>query len=234
MARFAYWTILIGTSPTAFRAKEAADLVPTLKQLQRVHPDAIMKWFQRGRVWASPADAEAALRSAREHRDRRPADWRPGGAHKDPRQRFKEAKKGRWAAFRQERHDRREGARHQPSPEDARQRRGPSDRPPRKPAAGGAGGPYAGRDERREGDRQRPAARPLRKPRIGVGRAPYGSSDRRSEGAPRFGRPRAPERTRQPRETRPERPKGASRPSRAPRRPRSAQDDFPRKRRDEE
>ncbi len=105
MARLAYWTILIGTEPTSFRAKEPADLVPTLKQLQRQHPEAVMKWFQRGKVWDSPEEAAAELDKPRGG-ERRAAGWRPGGKHKDPREKFKEAKKARWAAFRQERHDR--------------------------------------------------------------------------------------------------------------------------------
>src|SRR5918992_3116604 len=110
MARLAYWTILIGTEPTSFRAKEPADLVPTLKQLQRQHPEAVMKWFQRGRVWESPVEAAAELNKSRGG-DRRTSGWRPGGAHKDPRAKFKEAKKARWAAFRQERYDRKTGDR---------------------------------------------------------------------------------------------------------------------------
>ena len=61
-----------------------------------------MQWFARGRLWAS-REAErddfqlrkraAAIprdqRADGESLDRRGSDWRPGGAHKDPRDRFK-------------------------------------------------------------------------------------------------------------------------------------------------
>ena len=84
--RFAYWTIIVEGKPTAFRAQDRDDLVPTFKQLQSKHPDAVMMWFARGRLWTSPEEARAA-----EHRggaERRGQDWRPGGAHRDPRARF--------------------------------------------------------------------------------------------------------------------------------------------------
>ena len=58
MARLAYWTILIGTEPTSFRAKEPADLVPTLKQLQRQHPEAVV--IEPQPPWLSPQVAEQA------------------------------------------------------------------------------------------------------------------------------------------------------------------------------
>ncbi len=59
---------------------------PTFKQLHDKHPDAVMMWFARGRLWASQEEARAA-----EHRggaERRKADWRPGGEHRDPRARY--------------------------------------------------------------------------------------------------------------------------------------------------
>ena len=92
--RFSYWTIILDGQPTAFRAAERDELQPTLKQLQKKNPTAEMKWFARGRVWESPDEArnarqgeEAAARDAvikeRGH------GWRPGGEHKDPREKFK-------------------------------------------------------------------------------------------------------------------------------------------------
>src|SRR5687767_15709056 len=84
--RFAYWTIIVEGKPTAFRAQDRDELVPTFKQLQGKHPDAVMMWFARGRLWASPDEQRAA-----EHRggtERRKPDWRPGGEHRDPRARF--------------------------------------------------------------------------------------------------------------------------------------------------
>ena len=91
--RFAYWTILIDNAPTAFRAREREELLPTLHQLQRKNADVVLKWFARGRLWESPEAERAAQYAPVPTRERRGADWRPGGAHKDPRDRFK--KKGR-------------------------------------------------------------------------------------------------------------------------------------------
>jgi hypothetical protein len=91
MARnFRCWVIVAGSEPTAFRSRQAEDLVPTLKQLQRTQPDVAMKWFERGQLWSSPEEAAAAWharRGARGPRDRGP-DWRPGGDHRDPRARY--------------------------------------------------------------------------------------------------------------------------------------------------
>lgn len=84
--RYSYWTILAGGLPTAFRAAERADLLPTFNRIREKHPDAQMKWFARGRLWESPEEAQADLQRARVRRDR---DWRPGGEHRDPRQTFK-------------------------------------------------------------------------------------------------------------------------------------------------
>jgi hypothetical protein len=89
--RHAYWTIIYGNQPTSFRAATTEELLPTLRQLQSKHPDAVMMWFARGRLWKSPEEAREALFRRRTHpprRESRPA-WRPGGAHRDPRDRFK-------------------------------------------------------------------------------------------------------------------------------------------------
>jgi hypothetical protein len=88
--RYSYWTILAGGLPTAFRAAERADLLPTFNRIREKHPDAQMKWFARGRLWESPADAQADLQRARVRRDR---NWRPGGEHRDPRQTFRTSHK---------------------------------------------------------------------------------------------------------------------------------------------
>jgi 23S rRNA pseudouridine2605 synthase len=100
--RYAYWTILIDDKPTAFRAREREELQPTLAQLQRKNTNVTLRWFARGKLWesreAEQADFQQQRRAALEPRDRRdrPAgaerrgsDWRPGGTHKDPRDRFK-------------------------------------------------------------------------------------------------------------------------------------------------
>jgi hypothetical protein len=87
--RYAYWTILIDNAPTAFRAKLKADLLPTFNQLLRTNPNAVMKWFARGRLWESPEQALwAATHVKRDPRmEKRGRDWRPGGQHKDLRRR---------------------------------------------------------------------------------------------------------------------------------------------------
>jgi len=91
--RFAYWTILIDNKPTAFRARDRQELLPTIAQLKRTNEHVEMRWFAHGKLWDSPEAQRAAERRPppREQRDR---DWRPGGQHKDPRARFdKEARR---------------------------------------------------------------------------------------------------------------------------------------------
>ena len=87
--RYAYWTILIDHKPTAFRAREKEELQPTCYQLQRANKDVVMKWFARGRLWETPEQAHEASRRAKGTGEKRGRDWRPGGQHKDPRDRFK-------------------------------------------------------------------------------------------------------------------------------------------------
>src|SRR2546425_1083397 len=112
--RFAYWTILIDGKPTAFRARDHEELLPTLNQLKRTNKDVLLQWFARGKLWESP-DAERAAWRARDASaaprgkgDVRGRDWRPGGEHKDPRQHFRDQKKQRNQERRAERHERRE------------------------------------------------------------------------------------------------------------------------------
>ena len=107
--RFAYWTILAGGLPTAFRAADREDLLPTFKRIHEKHPDAEMKWFARGRLWASPEEARehAARRNSSERRDR---NWRPGGDHRDRREPHKAAARARNQARRHERFVRKERA----------------------------------------------------------------------------------------------------------------------------
>jgi hypothetical protein len=129
--RFAYWTIFAGGLPTAFRAAVREELLPTFKRIQERHPDAEMKYFARGKLWASPEEARRAAEAAREaRRGARGRDWRPGGDHRDPRQRFRDARKARNLTHRRRRFKRRqEGPAGAPSeggtgrPERARARR---------------------------------------------------------------------------------------------------------------
>ena len=144
--RYAYWTIIAGGLPTAFRAADRDELLPTFQRLKEKHPDAQMKYFARGKLWESQDAARAAdNRSARPYPDRKgsdrrgapegkgardrkvgppgaPAekrgrDWRPGGEHRDPRQKFIDAKKQRNASMRKDRWQRKnaEGVRGQVS-----------------------------------------------------------------------------------------------------------------------
>jgi hypothetical protein len=87
--RYAYWTILIDQKPTAFRARDKEELLPTFHQLQRKNSDVVMKWFARGRLWDTPEQAQWAQRNMQRPLEKRSRDWRPGGDHKDPRDRFK-------------------------------------------------------------------------------------------------------------------------------------------------
>jgi hypothetical protein len=109
--RYAYWTILVDGQPTAFRAAEVEELLPTLKRLQVKQPTAVMKWFQRGRLWDSHDEAREKLAEgytvnpdgsleppSEEHRAK---GWRPGGEHRDPREKYQLAKKAKWQKFKQ-------------------------------------------------------------------------------------------------------------------------------------
>jgi hypothetical protein len=92
--RYAYWTILIDNKPTAFRTREKEEMLPTFHQLRRTNKDVVLKWFARGRLWETPEAAQAAARETVAAREQRGRDWRPGGAHQDPRDRFKKKKGG--------------------------------------------------------------------------------------------------------------------------------------------
>ncbi len=182
--RFAYWTIILEGKPTAFRAHERDDLLPTFKQLQTRHPDVVMKWFARGRLWESPEEAQAAQRGGRERRAR---DWRPGGEHRDPRARFevpRDEKRRRFAA--KQRRDFRDP---NGPPSQAPRDRPPHDRErpererPREQRSGKA--PAWRPPEQREKDRRTP--QPEWKDRFD--RKPSGPADR----PPREGDRRSPE-----------------------------------------
>ena len=98
MSRAAYWTIIAGGQPTAFRGRDREDLLPTLKQLQGKEPDARIVWFERGKVFETREDALADRRAPRE---RRPRDWRPGGEHRDPRAKYDMPRDEKRARFKQ-------------------------------------------------------------------------------------------------------------------------------------
>ncbi len=111
--RYAYWTILVDGGPTAFRAAEPDELLPTLKRLQVKQPGATMKWFEKGKLWESREEAkdqlsagytvapDGALVPPAEGAERRTKSWRPGGEHRDPREKYLLAKKAKWQKFKQ-------------------------------------------------------------------------------------------------------------------------------------
>jgi hypothetical protein len=88
--RHNYWTIIVGNQPTAFRSATREELLPTFRQLQAKHPDAVMMWFARGRLWKSEDEAQDALAQRRgpkpdwKSRDRGP---RPEWKDRPPRDR---------------------------------------------------------------------------------------------------------------------------------------------------
>jgi hypothetical protein len=86
--RYAFWTILIDQTPTAFRAREQEELLPTLAQLRRTNKDVVLRWFSQGRLWDSPEQEKEVRTRPAVVPERRNREWRPGGAHKDPRARF--------------------------------------------------------------------------------------------------------------------------------------------------
>jgi hypothetical protein len=150
--RYSYWTIIAGGLPTAFRAADRAELEPTFKRLREKHPDAEMKWFARGKLWDSPEAARpsAPSRDGSWRRDRPPreeprgADWRPGGNHRDPRQKFKDAKKARNQRWRNEKFERKTGGEGRPRYEPGREGT-PRERPQGDARARGARPPWRDR-----------------------------------------------------------------------------------------
>src|SRR6478609_2308986 len=105
--RYSYWTILAGGLPTAFRAAEREELLPTFQRLRERHPDAELKYFAQGKLWESPEAAREARESDSRPAQSRGRDWRPGGEHRDPRQKFKDEKKEKNQQRRQERFEHR-------------------------------------------------------------------------------------------------------------------------------
>jgi hypothetical protein len=128
--RFAYWTIIFDGQPTAFRSATRDELLPTFKRIQSKHADAQLRYFARGKLWYSDEEAQAALlrEKAEKRQERRTRDWRPGGEHRDPRDRFKvprDVKRARFKSkFARNRFDR---------TSDPRAPRGPRPQTPRGP-----------------------------------------------------------------------------------------------------
>jgi hypothetical protein len=218
--RYAYWTIIAGGLPTAFRAADREELLPTFQRLREKHPDAQMKWFARGKLWSSPEEARREAERQRRapsggrpgarsdrrtqtpprgpREDRRPPhggredrrapsartgevrgrDWRPGGDHRDPRQKYVDAKKARNLDRRRERFERKHAR-----PDGSREAAGTGGRPrpPRTDERRGAHTPERPRD-RRAGEWKTPGFRP---PKAGAHVGARGQGPRRDRPAPR-------------------------------------------------
>lgn len=239
--RHTYWTIIVDDQPTAFRAHDPEELLPTLNRLREKNQTAVMKWFERGQLFDSrdqardaglgqgerrwegprperdssmegrgagrqrdgaepgkrPSGADARPAGTGSSRGDRPRDknWRPGGEHRDPRQKYKDAKKAKWNRFKdkiRERHDER-GARnaksftppHGDKLRDAGEHPAgapPRDRPDRRPEWQDDRGVRGGdRGDRAERSRDRKPREPWRP---GPAAKPHGD---------KFGRPARPE-----------------------------------------
>ena len=188
----AFWVIVQGSTPTAFRARRAEDLLPTLHQLQRTQPDTYLRWFDRGRFWESPEAEREAFLAARRASSSRNREWRPGGDHVDPRARFKvprDEKRARFKARQRRPWDRGEGS-------------GPAgERPPRGPRPEWSGerrSPSAKRQEpsadRREprAERREPGGKRPWKSKPRGSRPPGGSGSSRPPGRHHNRGPRRP------------------------------------------
>jgi hypothetical protein len=202
--RFAYWTILVGGLPTAFRAAQREEIEPTFRRLREKHPDAEMRWFARGRLWASPEEAREATERLKAKGQRpkfvdRDRSWRPGGSHRDPRQPYIDAKKRE----NQKRRERRFEFKKDSGPQ-APGSRPPEDRPKWKPQPDRKWGrpPQKSRpqtaDRRPETGERRPESkrpapkaweRPLPKWGQGQGQRPKAQGQRPNEEPKRWERP---------------------------------------------
>src|SRR5262249_15220097 len=73
--RFAFWTILIDDKPTAFRARDREELLPTFNQLRRTNPRIEMKWFTRAKLWDRPCQTQLAAGHPPRTRQKPGAEW---------------------------------------------------------------------------------------------------------------------------------------------------------------
>ena len=193
--RFAYWTILIDNAPTAFRARDREELLPTLTQLRRTNRNAELKWFAQGRLWDSPEAQRASWEKPRAPGERRDREWRPGGAHRDPRARFdKEAQRRKKREQRAEWNAKPRPPRDGPPRSDAA-RRDRDKLGPLRPPSQRAGGPGADRPWKDRSPRDRNAGGGAWKPKPvpGGARKPWSGKprgDRPWTGKPAGGPPK--------------------------------------------
>lgn len=143
--RYAYWTILIGDEPTAFRSGSQEDLLPTFNRLKEKQPSARMMWFQNGKLWESRLAAQEAMRARGEIGRSRDVRQRPALGERRP-----AAPVGRreWKGARPS--ERAPGAR------ERREERDPSGKLDWKPKGENVGPPFkGGRGERSESAKSR-------------------------------------------------------------------------------
>jgi hypothetical protein len=200
--RHTYWTIILEGKPTAFRAHTQEELLPTLRQLQARHPDAVMKWFARGRLWHTPEEERlaATIRRRPGSAERRPPQWRPGGEHQDPRDRFKLPRDEKRRRFSERlRRDARG-----PRPPDAGSTRGPDGAPRDRPAPPAERRDHDRRPPPKSGDRPRQDERPRWNKDRPSGRPTGHGSGRPASGKPRPEGSRGPGRFERPPGSRPE------------------------------
>lgn len=101
--KHSFWVIVDGHTPTAFRSPRREDLLTVLHQLQRTQPGATLRWYDRGRLWESPAAAREDLLARRRARPARRPEWRPGGTHADPRAKYRKTRDQKRAQFKRKR-----------------------------------------------------------------------------------------------------------------------------------
>lgn len=196
---FRCWVIVAGSQPTAFRAREREDLLPTLKQLQRTQPDIELQWFERGKLWRTPEEALAALVERRRAPVSRGRDWRPGGEHKDPKARPQIPRDEKRALFKKRLISKKSGSggfspggtERRPAP-GAGGGRPPSGRPPGTPAARRSPSPASSRrPPAGSSSSWRPSGPPSPARRPPSGSSPYGRKPPESPSSRRPPSPRS-------------------------------------------
>jgi len=171
--RHTYWTILFGDKPTAFRSATQEELLPTFKQIQAKHADAVMMWFARGKLWRSEEEAGAAFERPRFDRPRGPRPESFGRSAKPAPE---------WLGPPKARRD--EGGQSR-GPKPAWQNRGPKPEWPGPPAK-----PFGGGGKPRGDEEGRDKPRFDRPPSAEGGRPAW--KDTRREDRPQGDRPRGP------------------------------------------
>jgi hypothetical protein len=181
--RHTYWTILFGDKPTAFRAATQEELLPTFGQIKGKHPDAVMMWFARGKLWKSEEEGRATFDRQRNERfrprDDRPRDPRAPRPPGPPKPRSGEGGEWQNRGPKPEWRDKPRDDR----PRDPRAQRPPGESQDRGPKPAGGDADRRGRDWRPGGEHKDPRDR-FKVPRD-VKRARFKAQARRDRTSPR-------------------------------------------------